>query len=1195
MSDDKLPDNWAEVFNAEVELAKIPAVFTLELEKQLKLSEELKELDKLRFQDLQDNNKIIDTCANVINNNMSLLDFFKVVKINDVKCKPLKLVDRFKRLIHFYDISEQNKYFYVARQFTYNNKQTFNFCELPLTSINTFISDHLQYNNNLFEVIRSYSKVKLFFDLEYKLINEVNDYNKLGYDKLNLFKQFIKIKVAEILKIELHEEEMIILNSCYEDKLSFHIIINKVVFENMETHKFFIDYIISQLTTDTYYFELLEFIDHGIYTKNRNFRFINQSKINKNIVLKKMSDDINIYDTFITVYDNIDNYIKLDDIKHLEIIKNVTNKPSIKKSIKKELKIYDTSIYSPHFLDQPKENLKTIKNISDDEFKTYSYWKQYLYLIHQPLNWNEYFKVSCAVANCGGSVDEFKEWARLHPGFKEDDKEILTFENKKNYISNGPKYDINSLRKLAKLCVPEHFKNCPSELIKILVDLNIDDFEEINDKNEYVDMKGDILHSLKKNICIQANMGSGKTKAIYHLLLKYLSKKVLFISTRRTFADFITGEEYKELGFVNYQDFKGNEAELIKKKFIVCSLESLHVLQEIKKFDVVIMDECETILNQFDSTTLTSKGLAIPNFNYLKEYIKKSDKVIYADAFIMNRTLDFIRTFNGDKILLINDTVKYNYKSIEVHEDFILSVLIKSIQKGENNFCCFGSESKMRRFINVIVNDLKLLTLDEILYYSSTSDDNKAKNTLNDINNTWNKKRLILTTPTITIGCSFTEIHFHNTFIIGYPSCNARDIMQTHKRARVLINETVYYSIPEPKKYNFIRSQAKILLNLYYNYNDIVNYNHKLQLELLTQYEKNLDNNNFLFPKHKANEKERLDEYKRFFINNVVETTPPELRQIKLYNLLERALNGLHYKYMFNYFLKRCNYKYVDLIGEFEIIPIDEQFIEIDKIIITQEIADIIEVKEKNKQATEAEKFNLDKYYFYNFLNCHEDIDNIDNEEFNKIYLYYWQNKFNRSVLKNTKSEILNKLDLSKSVSELNDNTKTKYKFGKDDINNKIFRLNIINDVKQILNIKSTVEINNITREDIEKLTIYYTDVKTIDNVEMTQRAIIYDIFNIDKVKQGDKDLTFKTTLEFTNLILNNWNGSGIKGDPTKKDRKGIFSSYIISNNQIAEFSDKLKIDIIDLFKPKEEGEIEGDEENIINYNGNYNFHLDEE
>ena len=58
---------------------------------------------------------------------------------------------------------------------------------------------------------------------------------------------------------------------------------------------------------------------------------------------------------------------------------------------------------------------------------------------------------------------------------------------------------------------------------------------------------------------------------------------------------------------------------------------------------------------------------------------------------------------------------------------------------------------------------------------------------------------------------------------------------------------------------------------------------------------------------------------------------------------------------MFLYYIRRCNYNLVDLIGNYEKIFLDDEYLEIDNYIITSEAAKEIEEKKKQKQATEAD------------------------------------------------------------------------------------------------------------------------------------------------------------------------------------------------------------------------------------------------
>jgi hypothetical protein len=108
------------------------------------------------------------------------------------------------------------------------------------------------------------------------------------------------------------------------------------------------------------------------------------------------------------------------------------------------------------------------------------------------------------------------------------------------------------------------------------------------------------------------------------------------------------------------------------------------------------------------------------------------------------------------------------------------------------------------------------------------------------MNQEWAKYKLVLTTPTITEGCSFfVPDYFDNTFMISHPPCAVRDLFQTHMRARTIKNNKMYFSIPEPNTCNFIRSQANIKKN-HDNCEDTINNNFE---ELIKEYKQKLDNN----------------------------------------------------------------------------------------------------------------------------------------------------------------------------------------------------------------------------------------------------------------------------------------------------------------------------------------------------------------
>ena len=88
-----------------------------------------------------------------------------------------------------------------------------------------------------------------------------------------------------------------------------------------------------------------------------------------------------------------------------------------------------------------------------------------------------------------------------------------------------------------------------------------------------------------------------------------------------------------------YKDVKGGER--ASHPFIVCQLESLHTLsadsEDHRHFDLVILDESESILYQFSAGTVKHFDLISVMF---ERYIRTACHCLWADAFLSDRTVD---------------------------------------------------------------------------------------------------------------------------------------------------------------------------------------------------------------------------------------------------------------------------------------------------------------------------------------------------------------------------------------------------------------------------------------------------------------------------------------------------------------------------------------------------------------------------
>ena len=179
-------------------------------------------------------------------------------------------------------------------------------------------------NYNLYEALPPNQPVKPYFDLEmeYKGLTD-----RLIEIKINNFIKWLIKEINLVFKVSISREDLVILNSSRHEKLSYHIIITrKIYFASVADHKLFINYLVTIFKCCPGYDarEINRFkytnskgkegyiFDHIPYGKDQNVRFINQSKKGKPHVLKNITSNYSIRDTFIRLYEGIGDRVLLN-------------------------------------------------------------------------------------------------------------------------------------------------------------------------------------------------------------------------------------------------------------------------------------------------------------------------------------------------------------------------------------------------------------------------------------------------------------------------------------------------------------------------------------------------------------------------------------------------------------------------------------------------------------------------------------------------------------------------------------------------------------------------------------------------------------------------------------------------------------------------------------------------------------------
>jgi len=154
----------------------------------------------------------------------------------------------------------------------------------------------------------------------------------------------------------------------------------------------------------------------------------------------------------------------------------------------------------------------------------------------------------------------------------------------------------------------------------------------------------------KDVILLRSAMGSGKTVAISSLIKDMTEKigeesiRILVISTRRTCMMMLS--ELFDVGkYLNTSNGIVRDDIYLMDKVVV-SMESLHKViphgsvNIVKKFDLVVLDECESILANFSSMTMKHKR---KNYQLLKAIIEtEGTKTVFSDAFLGECTIQFL-------------------------------------------------------------------------------------------------------------------------------------------------------------------------------------------------------------------------------------------------------------------------------------------------------------------------------------------------------------------------------------------------------------------------------------------------------------------------------------------------------------------------------------------------------------------------
>ena len=223
----------------------------------------------------------------------------------------------------------------------------------------------------------------------------------------------------------------------------------------------------------------------------------------------------------------------------------------------------------------------------------------------------------------------------------------------------------------------------------------------INEKNgEFVSLPPEIEHNRlgSYTLCIRAPMASGKTTAIKTLFEGYNNNKlkVLFISPRITFAIFLYNT-FKPM-LPNLVLYNTVNSKSIHNNQVVVQLESLGRINADGNFDIIILDEFQSIMTQFFSPTVKNYDI---EFSFLR-FVQQCNVCVVADALLTPESVNRINAIRRQHhcYAIENDYVSKSFIGRQLR--FCDSCPVKILKKYFNDTCDFDDHNHCRLHNNII-------------------------------------------------------------------------------------------------------------------------------------------------------------------------------------------------------------------------------------------------------------------------------------------------------------------------------------------------------------------------------------------------------------------------------------------------------------------------------------------------------------
>lgn len=641
----------------------------------------------------------------------------------------------------------------------------------------------------------------------------------------------------------------------------------------------------------------------------------------------------------------------------------------------------------------------------------------------------------------------------------------------------------------------EDNKVSKSEWIKLQIADKIESLYKLTNSKKFPITEHDdryvtSLNSESKIIGISAQCGMGKTTQSNKFIQDNKDKTILLVSPRITFSNASYERLQRETGikFDIYSKIKGP----IRSNKIICQMESLHRLDA--NYDIIIIDEIESCLTQLVCKQTGGNNFTENNESFERQ-IKGAKKVIFMDAFLSDRSINYFRTLGlrgevrkythyPDKRTAIQFpfTKVQNKKTEDDGTGKFTANLISELKKGKKFYFAIASKNKQMAILDKIRDEVPEA---RILCYNK---ENKLKAEVN-VNDEWIKYDIVCTTSTLTVGVNFDVkdyFDFTAVYLSTMSNVVARDTFQSVYRVRYT-KENVMYWIHNTWRL----SKAETVFK-----------------NIITQ-----------FKLRETIHRESIASVMTELNEDDIPTMSNTVKDLYVWTEFEKGINLMAKEDVWKSCLEKSNYTLKDLNSskDFDDIIIDSieaEFYEFDDLeeLTPTEKKDIL--KRKNEGlSTDIDLMRVVKYDYQNLMMKEDDDFVKDN----------WKNFVdNRSVFYNISIEKGYNPDnlTSLAIMDLKDYAEFS--------GMKLSKLETINYLTKKLGLKNSRDFDSVVKREV---------IEAIAESIISQREKLETIFKIRSSRGKGKTTSLSSSLNLINDVVHKWGGCKIVAVNKKREK----------------------------------------------------------